>query len=551
MNSKILAINGLHDASFTFVDKNDRVRIFEYERFCKKRYAIFSQICDKDGNICSTDKETKNNFLNYIKIYLKEEPKIILYSELDFFDIEFLKEHFPDCEYVHMGHHISHCAGAYYKSGFDSALCISLDGGGFDYCSSSDMALRSYSVYKIEGKTIDTIIHNNMDIPNKICFNPGIYGAFGYYVNEIKKDLDSSGKSIKNSLSYAGKIMGLAAYGEVRDEWINPIINFYNHDPMEHWSNFDFLEKRLIEEIGIELYENCFSGKDGYDLAATNQFVFEKLCFSFIKPYIDDYNLNVVFSGGCALNVLFNQKLVEYLNEKSLDLYIPPHPSDCGLSYGHFMSFQGVSHFDSTYCGIDIMDRDKIIDYYKKYSENKNVKYTSITDIVNLIKDGKIGGIIQGYSEVGPRALGNRSIICDPSIPDMKDILNAKVKFREWFRPFAPVCREEDSGEYFENVYPSEYMSFAPKVKEEYRNLLPSITHEDGTARLQTVTREQHNLFYDILSELKNRGEISVIMNTSFNIKGKPILTTLEDAFDVLENTELDFLVVENLLFTK
>ena len=168
-----------------------------------------------------------------------------------------------------------------------------------------------------------------------------------------------------------------------------------------------------------------------------------------------------------------------------------------------------------------------------------------------MIKEGKIGGIIKGYSEVGPRALGNRSIICDPSFPEMKDIINAKVKFREWFRPFAPVCREEDKDLYFDNAFDSEYMSYAPHVKVEYRKVFPSITHEDGTARLQTVTKEQNTLFYDILTELKERGNPAVIMNTSFNIKGKPILTSIEDSFYVLENTELDFIIVDNLIFFK
>jgi carbamoyltransferase len=548
MNSKILAINGYHDASVTFVDKNDQVRIFEYERFCKKRFGVFRQ--RDDNSSIGTNVDIRNNFLRYIKTQLKEQPEIILYSELDHEDLEYLRSNFPNSKVFCMGHHMSHCAGAYFQSGFTNALAISLDGGGLDYQYENQLALRSYSIYKfIEGEN-DTIVHTNYKSEDFV-FNPGIYGALGYYVSEIKKEYCDDGKANKNALSYAGKIMGLVAYGEVRNEWIDPITNFYKHHPVDHWTRYEQIEKSLCEEIGIDLTENCFSGKDSYDLAATNQYVFEELCFSFIKPYIEKYNLDVVFSGGCALNVLFNQKLAEYLSQKSLKLYIPPYPGDCGLSFGHFVGFQQISCNPSPYCGIDIMDREKIIQYYEKYESNGKVKYATSDLIVDLIKEGKIGGIIRGYSEVGPRALGNRSIICDPSILDMKDVLNSKVKFREWFRPFAPVCREEDKNLYFENAFPSEYMSFAPIVREEYRSLLPAITHEDGTARLQTVNQNQHPLFYDILTVLKQRNLIAVIMNTSFNIKGKPILTTVEDAFDVLENTEMDFIVVENLLFTK
>ena len=133
----------------------------------------------------------------------------------------------------------------------------------------------------------------------------------------------------------------------------------------------------------------------------------------------------------------------------------------------------------------------------------------------------------------------------------MKDILNAKVKFREWYRPFAPVCKVKDMNVYFDDAYESEYMSYAPIVKEEYREKLISITHEDNTSRLQTVQEDQHKLFYDILTEMENCNKIPVILNTSFNIKGRPILTTYKDAFHVLKETELDFLITEDYIVQK
>lgn len=547
LNSKVLAINGCHDASVTFVDKNKNLRIFEYERFCKKRFGILKN--EDDDNVLGTAKETREKFIDYIKTQLFEEPETILYSELEDSDFEWLKEKFPNSNVVMMGHHMSHCSGAYFQSGFKDALVFSLDGGGRDYVTSNILDFRSYSFYLFENGN-DRFLFSSDDT-NRKKFNPGIYGIFGYFCSEISKNGSDVDKSDKFSLSYAGKIMGLSAYGKVRKEWIEPIKKFYNHSTTEHWNYCNAYIQELSTNIGIDLHKDCFSGKDSYDLAATNQYVFEELCFELIKPVIDEYNLNVVFSGGCALNVLFNQKLCEYLDSKKLKLYIPPFPSDCGLSFGHYVHYNRLFNSITPYCGIDILDRDKIADYYTKYSSRGKVKYTNVKDIVDLITEGKIGGIIQGYSEVGPRALGNRSIICDPSFPDMKDIINKKVKFREWFRPFAPVCLEDFIDEYFENAYPSEYMSFAPTVKEEYREILSSITHVDGTARLQTVNEKQHSLFYDILTEMLQRGKPPVILNTSFNIKGKPILTTVEDAFYVLENTELDFLIVENLLFYK
>jgi carbamoyltransferase len=131
----------------------------------------------------------------------------------------------------------------------------------------------------------------------------------------------------------------------------------------------------------------------------------------------------------------------------------------------------------------------------------------------------------------------------------MKDILNSKVKFREWFRPFAPVCKIEDKDVFFENAPDCKYMSFAPKVKETWRTKLPSITHADNTSRLQTVSNDC--FFYEILTEMSNQSLIPVLLNTSFNIKGLPILTTLKDAFHVLNNTDLDILIHKNRIYKK
>lgn len=552
MNDKIIAMHGGHDCSITFIDKDNQIRIFEYERFCKERFAMFT--FNRDDYLESNnenDRKNKNKFIDYVRANLREEPDTFLYTDLDENDISFLRQKFPQCSFYRMGHHLAHCTSAYYTSDFDRAITISLDGGGYDYVSENQLNLRTYSVYKFEGNEHTSIKHSNDS--SGFVFNPGAYGTFGYFISEIKKEYKNNGECNKFALSYAGKIMGLAAFGEIRYEWIEGIRNFYLHHPEEYWhpKNGRFIFDRLGKELQVKLGENCFEGRNSYDLAATNQYVFEELCFSLITPLVDEYNMDIVLSGGCALNVIFNQKLKNYLDTKDLRLYVSPFSNDSGLSFGNFIYSQGEKVQLSPYCGVDILDREKIFDYYQKYNETEQVELCTPNKVVNLITQGKIGGIISGYSEVGPRALGNRSIICDPSFPDMKEIINKKVKFREWFRPFAPVCRLEDKDLFFENAFESQYMSFAPKIKDEcYMNLL-SIAHEDQTGRLQTVTSCQHPFFYAILTAMKERNRNPIILNTSFNIKGKPILTTVEDAFYVLENTKLDFIVVENLLFIK
>ncbi|KKL10380.1 hypothetical protein LCGC14_2556410, partial [marine sediment metagenome] len=172
--------------------------------------------------------------------------------------------------------------------------------------------------------------------------------------------------------------------------------------------------------------------------------------------------------------------------------------------------------------------------------------------IIEIINSGKIVGLMYGNSECGPRALGNRSIICDPSISNMKDILNNKVKHREWFRPFAPVVQLEKASKYFEfNSYSSPYMSFASKIKKEYIGKFPAINHVDNTARLQTVTKKQHFLFYDLLTEYRKKFNKDILLNTSFNIKSKPILTRISDAIEILNTTKIDYVVIEDYIFQK
>ena len=175
----------------------------------------------------------------------------------------------------------------------------------------------------------------------------------------------------------------------------------------------------------------------------------------------------------------------------------------------------------------------------------------TLIDLTDDLSNGKIVGVVRGTSEHGPRALGNRSIICNPAYPDMKDILNAKVKNREWYRPFAPVCKLEDVEKYFDFEGESRWMSFCPTVKEEWREKLVSITHVDGTARVQTVTEEQNPWLYNLLTEFEKKSGIGVLLNTSFNINGKPILSRYSDAFKLYDKTEMDCLLLEDYYFRK
>lgn len=521
---QVIAIYGSHDASVTFIDKKGELRVYEYERYVEKRYAMYSHRFDNRSDMGSCEKD-RRGFLDLIKSNLKNENiRLILHLEIDNKDAELLKEYFPYADFQLVGHHYAHACSGFFSSNFKEALIISVDGGGWD-----EGGVSTTNVYIGQDDTITQLPSSGIDFGNP-------YSGIGYLISEVSPSPE--GPESIHALSYAGKIMGLCAYGLMRYDWIEPLKEYYKTNDL----------KKLCQDINLPYGYNTIKEEDSYDLAYTSQHVFEDLMWEFIEPYITKYNTNVVLVGGCALNVLFNQTLKEILDTRHLQLYVPPNPNDCGLSYGMFLSkFHDMGKNEICYSGIEILDKNRQQELIKNYNA---VEY-DYSDIVKLLKEGKILGCIRDNSEVGPRALGNRSIICDPSFDNMKDILNAKVKFREWFRPFAPVCRFKDSNKYFRYVYESKYMSYAPLVRPEYTRELKAITHIDSTARLQTVTPKDHLFFDSILEELDKQGYIPVILNTSFNIRGKPILTKIEDALYVLDHTELDFVVTDKYIISK
>lgn len=510
---RTIAINGSHDASVTFIDKNSKIRIYEYERFIKKRYSMFSS--QYDGLPYGTNNEDRINFLSHLKTQLYDQNiELILFQALSHDDKNMLLNFFPNAKFEYCGHHESHAYSGLHTSGFDRCLIFSVDGGGTDFD-----VISMFNIYLYENNELLLLERSKLDVGN-------FYSLMSHLVCEIVP-------KTPGDMSLSGKFMGLSGYGKIRNEWIEVISNFCR--------NHDIEINRLQLKYNLN---NKASREESFDLAKTSQHVFETELFNEILPFIKKYNCDVIMVGGCALNVLFNQKLYEFLKSKNLSLFVPPHPNDSGLTYRMYVHHNpNVSKEDVHFSGIELLDEGR-------YEIKNSFEDLNIKNIVKHLGDGKIIGVIDGYSEVGPRSLGHRSIICYPGIKNMKDTLNLKVKFREWFRPFAPACKIEDKDKYFENPPHSKFMSYAPMVKFEYREKLPAITHVDNTCRLQTVFSGE-SIFYYILDEMEKHNLIPVILNTSFNIKGHPILTTIEDAFEVLNSTEMDFLIYDNKLYSK
>jgi len=263
-----------------------------------------------------------------------------------------------------------------------------------------------------------------------------------------------------------------------------------------------------------------------------------------IQPFLDKYpELPLVLTGGCALNIINNTNIA-----RERELYVPPNPSDCGIALGALLSLVRPGYqIDVTYAGSPVWDRMNI----GRHLRERTSWATNAKEMAEIISGGGILGVVRGGSEHGPRALGNRSLLCDATNPDMKDIMNLDVKNRESFRPFSPIVRLEDLNKYFDWEKESRHMSFSPEVRPEYRKLLSSVTHVDGTARVQTVTRDQNEYIYQILGELDTMTGHGVLLNTSFNVAGKPILNTYKEAFEVLDAKPITGLLLEDYYFPK
>ena len=517
----LVSIFAGHDANVSFYNaKTDEYYTIEVERLVKKRYfrlhedntpeyqkeilTLCREIAEEDWGIENDYEAVLVSTDGYV------QPPSTLKEVFNTENVRSIARH-----------HETHASSAFYMSPFEEALVVSYDGGGDD---------GHFNVYTANKKGIKLL----EKVPSDFG---GGYLLCGSMIREVAE------KS-RHQLALSGKMMGLCAYGNVIEEHVPAFAMFF--------FNRDY--KQLAEKTGLPLknlnnpwdnpLENwVFEGQEGYDIAATAQRAFEVAFFSVLDRYDNDVPL--VLTGGCALNVLVNEQLKKHTNRQ---IYVPPNPHDGSLSLGHmFLYKKPEKSVNITYAGLPLTDKELFPEYIDKYNARKIDK----KELAQLIKDGNIIGLVYGDSEVGPRALGNRSIVCDPNIREMKDILNAKVKFREWYRPFAPFCKKEDAPKYFEsrNFDNLEYMSYAPKVKDEYVEKLPSITHIDNTARLQTVTEESHSEFYELLTEFGKISETNVLLNTSFNIRGYPILSSIEDALYALNNTQMDYVVIEDYLF--
>jgi carbamoyltransferase len=521
----ILSVFLGHNASMTISKDGEILEVLEFERLTNvKNGGCLAQVGVKDPKTIMT----------LIKDYLMgrfgvKHFDLLLLNQID---LSFLrKQHFTtDTEllkffnaerYELVNHQHGHMACAFYQSSYENIRGCSFDGGGND------------GNFNIFDCSRENGVRQIAQIPNHSL---GMRLAeLGQYTKSLRRERDFW---TDGGLVYPGKLMGLSSYGRVVDEWLPAFEEFYTG--VYHSSDLHANYKRLKEKLNLP---DEYEGELEVNLVATSQRMFEEKFDKLVRLYFENQN-SFIITGGSALNIINNQRL-----SKERQIFVPPNPSDCGLSLGFMLDYlKPKTAFNGTYLGPEVWDKAMLTEYVEKY----NGKKYSFDDIIPDLIAGKIIGVVRKGSELGPRALGNRSIICHAAIPGMKDILNAKVKNREAYRPFAPVCRLEDSYQYFDiKNTDNKWMSFCPDVRPEYKGILSSATHIDGTARLQTVTQSQNDWLYYLLTRFKDFNPHPVLLNTSFNIAGKPILNSYRDAIWMLENTQMDGLILEDYYIKK
>ena len=462
-------------------------------------------------------------------------------------------------------HHLSHAASAFFPSPFEEAVILTADGVG-----------------EWATTTVAVGAGNDLDIKKEIHFPHSLgllYSAFTYY----------TGFKV-NSGEY--KLMGLAPYGKpIYEDKIRKLVD------IKEDGTFRLDQKFFNYATGLTMTNNKFHNLFGQkprnpqnekitqfhmDIAASIQKITEEIMIKLTRAIRDEFNIkNLCMAGGVALNCVANGKI---LKEKIFDnIWIQPAAGDAGGSLGAALALWHIEKgkkriinskddMNGSYLGAEFKQEE-----IEKELNSIGAKYVTLNyeDLINktseILSNQKAVGWFQGRMEFGPRALGGRSILGDPRSENMQKNLNLKVKFRESFRPFAPSVLREDLSQWFDMDVDSPYMLLVADIKSEKkikmtddqkklfgidklnikRSGIPAVTHVDYSARVQTVDKDTNRRYYDLISKFKQKTGCPVIVNTSFNVRGEPIVNTPKDAFNCFMGTDLDFLVIGNCILYK
>ncbi len=592
--TSILGISAFyHDSAAALVRDGEIISAAQEERFSRKKHdarypfnAIKFVLDEGKVNLCDVDHIVffEKPFLKFerlLETYMAFAPRgfksfslsMPIWLREKLFQKKFLfeklkqnDEKFNDIKKIKFSeHHYSHAASAFYPSPFKEALVLTLDGVG-------EWATTTFAIGK--GNKLNML--KEIHFPHSLGL---LYSAFTYY----------TGFKV-NSGEY--KVMGLAPYGKpkYKDLIINKLMDLKDD------GSFKLNMKYFNYATGLTMTNKKFADLFNHpvrnpkkdllndfhmDIASSIQAVTEEVVLRLTKNIAKEYKIkNLCLAGGVALNCVANGKI---LKEKIFEnIWIQPAAGDAGGSLGAALAYwyreldkprnQFKDQMKGAYLGPKF-DNDqvekKLKDLKANYIKKTSEEVSSI--IAKELSESKTVGWFQGRMEFGPRALGGRSILADPRSEKMQKELNLKIKFRESFRPFAPSVLREDLNNWFELDYDSPYMLLVSEVKKDKqlpmsekdkklfgidklnvkKSTIPAITHVDYSARIQTVHKDTNLKYYNLISEFKKITDCPVLVNTSFNVRGEPIVCSIEDAFNCFMGTNLDILVIEDFILLK
>ena len=565
----ILGLNLGHDSSCTLIKKGKIIAACEEERYIKIKHTRSFPInaikdCLRKGKIKIKDidiisvgflpkKYVREFYFNQI---IDDKDKIDLIKDgftriKDNLNLEstIRKKLNYKKKIEFNSHHHSHLASAFYPSGFSKSLLLSLDGiGEFET-----------GLVGIGKNNKIKIVFGENKFPNSLGL---IYAAVTFFLGW-------------KSFYDEGIVMGLAPLGNYKKkvprtnksyfEVFREIIkqkNYLNYEIDKSWITYHiqrdtWLSKKFFKVFGKKRSPNGKINDNHKNIAAALQKRIEEIIILQLKILKKKYNIeNLCISGGvglnCSLNgVIHNKKIFK-------KIFIKPASGDSGISYGSalvsYFKRRKINNFKrkNFYLGSEFTNNQirKELNKHKsklKFNFSKDISKVS----ANIISKKKILGWFQGAAEFGPRALGNRSIICQPFPIKMKDHLNKNVKFRESFRPFAPAVLDYKAKEYFHINQESEHMLIAVKVKKNKKKLIPAVVHVDNSSRAQTVSKKSNRKFYDLINNFYKISKIPIVVNTSFNIKGQPIVNDPHDAIICFLKYNIDYLAIGDYIVEK
>jgi len=558
MSLNILAVNPGHNGSAALVSDGKLISYIEEERLTREKY---------DGN----------PFMGMLHI-MKEHPiDILVIGGVSIHNLGSLpwtgenayealvRKHYPKAKIIKASdnHHMGHVGCTFYNSGFDEAIVIVIDGSGsFSSHTMSNgqtaMGWETDTAFVCKYPDDYTLLFKRYGNESTAQYSDGVH-EFDDSVPTVK-----AYEGVSNYLGFeyieGGKTMGLAPYGKEDPNIPELLINsrgnknvFRPHFPAGSIID-QFKNPYLRQKDNPKEWHRDFSKCPDVakNLAYKMQKQSQQAVLDLIKTTIEKTGIkNVCIAGGYGLNCTAN-----YFYRKNLpadvQLFCDPVSHDGGTSIGlakivWYQETKSTDKFplDTVYLGPKYDPETYLSDVD---TEKFDVVETTAKDVAKLISERNIVSIFQGCSEAGPRALGNRSILYDPTDPNGKDYVNI-VKGREWFRPFAGTILKEHANEWFDmaGMEESPYMMYAIDVQSDKQHIIPSINHVDDTCRIQTVTKEQNKHYYELITEFKEISGVPILFNTSFNLAGDPLVETIKDALETLEKSEMKYLYLPEI----